>query len=422
MRRLRGSAAVLAVGVIAAACSSAWSVDGPVVEVFGSWRGEDAQRFAATVAPFEDETGIDVRFIGSGSFARDIEDRAANADLPDVALFPQPSLVRDFVDQGLLIPLAESTASAQDSAYGDAAAGVVGDHNYAVWFKAVVKSLVWYRPDTFTEGGYGIPETWADLMALTERIEKDGDTPWCLSMESFAASGWVGTDWIEDIVLRQQGADTYDAWVAGEVSFENDAIVAAFSTFGDLAGTPGRVAGGVRRILGEPWQNAQDPMFDTVPGCLLHRQASFQEANLPPDVTIGAETGVFALPSVDGTEPPMLVAGSLAAAFTDRPEVHALLAFLGTPEAGKGWAELGGFTSPHPDFDPDWYSNDFDRQIGEILDRTRTIRFDGSDMMIPAVGTGTFWTGILDLVRTGDARAATTAIQAGYATDESQEG
>ena len=92
MLRLRASALLVAGTVLAAGCSSAPVEDQPVVEVFGSWRGVDAERFAATIAPFEKETGIDVRIVGSASFVRDINDRVTNADLPDVGIFPQPSL------------------------------------------------------------------------------------------------------------------------------------------------------------------------------------------------------------------------------------------------------------------------------------------------------------------------------------------
>ena len=110
--------------------------------------------------------------------------------------------------------------------------------------------------------------------------------------------------------------------------------------------------------------------------------------------------------------------GNLATAFNDRPEVVSLIEFLGSAEAGKGWASRGGFTSPHPEFNPDWYANDFDRNIGEVLNQARTLRFDGSDLMIPAVGTGTFWSGMLTYVRYGNARDAAAEIQLGYASAE----
>lgn len=417
--QLRRASALLIVGaVFAAACSSTSVDERPVIEVFGTFRKADAQNFAATVEPFEEEHGVDVRYVGSGSFEHDIRQRIADADYPDVALFPQPALLAEFAAQGLVRPLPAETAAAQRAAYGEGVTATFDGDLYGVWFKAAVKSLVWYRSDTFAARGYEIPGSWSDLVQLTEQIEANGTTPWCLSMESFTQSGWVGTDWIEDIVLRQQGPDFYDDWVDGVVSFEDDAIVAALETFGDVVHTPGRVAGGVNRILNTPWQRAQDPMFDEEPGCLMHRQASFQEVHLPESAVLGENTNVFPLPNVDGSEPPVLVAGNLAAAFDDRSDVALLMEFLGTPEAGRVWASRGGFTSPHPDFQTEWYTSEFDRRIGEVLRQARTVRFDGSDLMTPAVGTGTFWSGMLTFVRTANARAAAAEIQAGYPVAE----
>ncbi len=417
MRRRRVSAlTLLTVGaVLVAACSSAAPDDRPVVEVFGPYRGEDASRFAAAFAPFEEQTGIDIRYVGTGSFSKDIQNRMTDADYPDVALFPQPALIRDFAHRDLLVPLSDDAVGTNMGSDAEVAAGTVGGTVYAVWFRAVVKSLVWYEPEVFRDRGYEIPGSWDDMMFLTEQIEEDGLTPWCLSMESFAATGWVGTDWIEDIVLRQHGPEFYDQWVQGDVTFEDEAIIDAFETFGEIIHQPGRVFGGTHRILNEPWTSAQAPMFNLEPpGCLLYRQASYQEANLPSSVVVGDDIDVFILPGKDGIEPPILASGDLAAAFNDRPEVRAFLEFLATPEAGEGWAAEGGFTSPHPEFDPDAYVTDFDRRLGEILQNAAVVRFDGSDLMVPPVGTGTFWTGMQSYVRTGDARAAAAEIQAGF--------
>ncbi len=33
------------------------------------------------------------------------------------------------------------------------------------------------------------------------------------------ATGWPGTDWIEDLVLRNAGPDVYDQWVKNEIPF-----------------------------------------------------------------------------------------------------------------------------------------------------------------------------------------------------------
>ena len=53
------------------------------------------------------------------------------------------------------------------------------------------------------------------MIALSDQIVADGDTPWCIGIESQAATGWPATDWVEDVMLRTTSLENYDAWVAG---------------------------------------------------------------------------------------------------------------------------------------------------------------------------------------------------------------
>ncbi len=54
------------------------------------------------------------------------------------------------------------------------------------------KSLVWYPKKAWDAAGYQVPQTWDELLALTQQIADDGDTPWCIGIESGAATGWAG--------------------------------------------------------------------------------------------------------------------------------------------------------------------------------------------------------------------------------------
>src|SRR5205823_2996060 len=73
----------------------------------------------------------------------------------------------------------------------------------SIFIKSAVKGLIWYDPKALGQAGYDVPKTWDELMATSRRIADAGNTPWCIGMEAGAASGWPGTDWLENIVLRQ---------------------------------------------------------------------------------------------------------------------------------------------------------------------------------------------------------------------------
>ena len=397
-------AAGIVCSLLAASCSSSQSDDRPVIEVFGSYRGADAANFAASFKPFEDEHGYDVRYVGTGSFSQDIQDRITEAQYPDVAIFPQPALILDAVAKGALARLPDSIAVGTDHS-GDEVL-----ESFSVWFRANAKSLVWYRPDVFEENGYDTPQTWGELMELSDRMVADGVAPWCLSIESFSSTGWVGTDWIEDIILREQGKTFYDAWVAGDILFDSAEVRHAFGTFDPVVHGVGTVLGGTNRILNTPWEDAASPMFENPSLCMMHRQVSSWSPNIPEEMAFPEDINFFVLPGLTDSPAPVLVGGELAAAFNDRPEVAAFMEYLATPAAGEGWAKLGGFVSPHEDFDASHYGSSIDKIVSQVIRDAPYVRFDGSDTMPAVVGTGTFWQAMRIYISSGDINQAVTLI------------
>ena len=90
------------------------------------------------------------------------------------------------------------------------------------------KSIVWYPVQAFADAGYEIPTTWDELIALSDQIIADGNgNPWCISIEHGDASGWVATDWIEDILLRTAPVEIYDQWMAHEIPFDHPEVLEA---------------------------------------------------------------------------------------------------------------------------------------------------------------------------------------------------
>jgi alpha-glucoside transport system substrate-binding protein len=295
--------------------------------------------------------------------------------------------------------------------------GSVDGTLYGVWYRASMKSLVWYPVPEFEDAGYTIPETWDELIALSDQMVADGGVPWCIGMESATATGWVGTDWIEDIMLRTAGGEKYDQWVAGELKFDSPEVRRAFELAGEIFFNPDYVLGGTTAILTTPFGDAPTPMFDDPPGCWLHRQASFIAGFFPEDVQadLAANVNAFYLPPIDEDKgSPVLGAGDVFAITSDRPEVAEFLRFLATPEAAEGWAKAGGFLSPNGGVPLDWYPDEITRVQAGILTSADVFRFDGSDLMPGAVGTGSFWTEIVNWVSGQDLDSTLQAIDASW--------
>ena len=254
-----------------------------------------------------------------------------------------------------------------------------------VWYRASIKSLVWYPKADFVEAGYSIPTTWNEMIALSDQMISDNRTPWCLGIGSGPATGWIGTDWVEDIMLRTTTPENYDNWVNGELLFSSTVVSTAWQTMGDIWFDDDYVLGGRQAITTTFFLDAMNPMYEDPPGCWMHRQGLFIIQNIPDSAEFGIDVDYFYLPSIDSQYgDPVLIAGDIAAAFNDTAVIRDYVSYLTTGESVKFFVESGIYLSPHRDASLDWYPES-SKGAAEILSNADTVRFDGSDLMPGAV-------------------------------------
>jgi alpha-glucoside transport system substrate-binding protein len=267
-----------------------------------------------------------------------------------------------------------------------------------------IKSLVWYNKNEFASKGYASPKSWAEMIDLSNRIVAEGGTPWAIGLESGAASGWPGTDWIEDILLRTAGPDLYDKWVKHEIPWTHPTVKRAFEYFGQIVLNPKYVLGGFTGALTTNFGDAPSALFTNPPQAYLHRQASFIQGFIRrqnPDLQAGVDYDIFPFPPIHPKAAegiPILVSGDILNCFDKRPEVIAFAKFLISGEAQEIWVKELGELSSNRNTDPALFTNPITRKAWDILSNARVSRYDGSDQMPAAVGTGSFWSGILDYV------------------------
>ncbi|HKJ57320.1 MAG TPA: ABC transporter substrate-binding protein [Nitriliruptoraceae bacterium] len=352
----------------------------------------------------EAQDDFTVTYSGSDGFEQEVILQIEGGTPPDVASFPQPGAVIEQAEQGNLVALEDLGYDIEElnSRFGEylVSLGEYDGKHYGIPDLVNFKSAVWYNVPAFEEGGYETPETWDELIALSDQMVADGLTPWCLGTGSDAATGWPGTDWIEDITLRQAGVDDYDAWVNGELPFSSDSIKRSWELFGDIIFTDGYVLGGANNISGNDFRDAPDPMFQDPPQCMMHRQATFITNFFPgagsdDELTAGEDYDFFPFPDIDGNSG-ALMAGQMLAIFRNAPEVKEYLDLYTAQEPQCALGTIAGisFISPRLDVGEDCYDNIIIAQAAGTLNEalnSGVARFDGSDLMPPEVGSGEFW-------------------------------
>jgi alpha-glucoside transport system substrate-binding protein len=147
-------------------------------------------------------------------------------------------------------------------------------------------------------------------------------------------------------------------------------------------------------------------MFDDPPKCWLHRQASFINASFPAESKAGVDYDWFPFPPIDqeGT----LFAGELTVVGKNAARAE-VVDFLEQFIAQDVQCEMGGVAassriSPNVDVGPDCYANEILADASVVLTdalEQGTGRFDASDLMPAAVGSGSFWTGMIEYMKGG---------------------
>jgi alpha-glucoside transport system substrate-binding protein len=396
--------ATAAADVDCAAFEQYGDLSGSTVTFYTSVVAPDDAPYIAAFEPFEQCTGATVEYEASKEFEAQLVVRVQSGNAPDIALFPQPGLLRTVVqDTDALVPAPDTVVENVDEYYSEdwKPYGTVDGTYYAAPNGASVKSLVWYSPTKFAEAGYEVPTTWDEMIALSDRIVADNPDgaakPWCVGISSGDATGWPATDWMEDVMLRLQGPEVYDQWVDHEIPFNGPEVAEVIAETGSILKNPDYVNGGfgdVLSIASTTFQDAGLPVLDG--SCYMYKQSSFYSSSWPDGTTVAEDGDVWAFPlppMSEETGNPILTGGEFVGAFSDRPEVQAFQTYLTSPEFVNARAGQGNWTAPNTGLDPENVADPIARLGLELLqDPDVTLRFDGSDLMPAAVGTSSFWT------------------------------
>lgn len=350
--------------------------------------GTEAELFGAVFDAFEEETGASVTLTSTGDdIAAVLGPRIAGGDPPDVALLPQPGLLKDLADQGVLQPLEEVAGEAVDQHYADIwrELGSVEGELYGVWFKAANKSLVWYNTGVFEDAGIE-PATDLDGFLEAAQTSTDFGVP---ALSVGGADGWTLTDWFENVYLRTAGPEMYDQLAAHEIPWTDPSVTTALETLAEIF-RPELLAGGTEGALRTDFNTSVTQVFTDPAEAAMVYEGDFVGAIITAETEaeLGADADVFPFPEIEGSGPAVVAGGDVAVLLSESEGGQALIEYLASPEAGEVRAELGGFISPNSSVDPEAYPDEVTRTIAESLEEAGdNLRFDLSDLQPPAFGS-----------------------------------
>jgi len=359
----------------------------PVTDVSGTvavmavWTGAEQASFQAVLDGFNEAyPNVTVTYTSAGDQLPTVLGTAVEGgNPPDIAVLPQPGLMKEYADRGELQPIDFARETIDEHFAEDwVNLGTVDDTLYGLIFKGANKSTVWYNVNVFSDAGVAPPATWDELLQVAEQIGASGVPAYSIA----GADGWTLTDLFENIYLRTAGPELYDQLTAHEIPWTDPSVTVALERMADLFADTANIAGGTAGALQTDFPTSVTQVFKESPDAAMVFEGDFVQGVIldASEAMPGEDFDVFTFPSIEGSAPSVMGGGDLAVMFRDSDASRALIEYLATPEAGEIWAARGGFSSPNRNVDPAVYPDDLTRQTATDLAEAETFRFDLSDL------------------------------------------
>ncbi|MFF3499857.1 ABC transporter substrate-binding protein [Streptomyces sp. NPDC003247] len=333
------------------------------VTILGTWTAKQAEQFETVLRGF----GIPFRYQGTAAQREVLLSKVQSGEPPDIVIMPGLGELAEYADQDLLEPL-DDLYDPEEYGAPWKSTGSPSEHVYWVPVKADLKSIVWYRQ------GHRPANTSAPVGS------------WCIGMGDDGASGWPGTDWIEDLVLQREGPDVYEDWALGSGEVEwwrSDAVRGAWEAWAGLLRQDRDAA---EHALLTDHRGAPDGnglLFDGWGGCGLEHQGSFALSFYKNDARNAAlMDSAPLLPGGGSQVRAHEVTGDFAALFGNSPRARELIRRLASQEGQQKWADLADVFSANRQVTPQ--GGTIEQEIAQRLGAGPRC-LDASDVMAPAV-------------------------------------
>ncbi|HUX42047.1 MAG TPA: ABC transporter substrate-binding protein [Rectinemataceae bacterium] len=395
---------LLAVFALATIVLGAAMAADTTITVLGTWGGQEADTFQAMTDAFTAKTGIKVQFEATRDLDAVLTTRVQAGNPPDIAVLPNPGKLYELAKAGKLVDLSkvlDMKAYAKNYSQGWKDLGSVDGKLYGLFVKAAIKGLVWYDPKNVKAAGITLPSTWDQMIATSKQIAATGVTPWSVGIESGAASGWVATDWLENIFLRLYGPAKYQDWYNGKLAWTSPEMKKAWQYFGQIVGDPTMAYGGSQYINSTNFGNAPAPLFQNPPKAYFHMQASFIQSFIMdqfPGLKPAVDFDFFGFPSIDPKWAKAVEGGAdIVAVFKNNPAVRQFMEYFASAEAQSYFAAGTGALATNKNVSLVFYPDPLTKRAADLLNKSEIVVFDASDMM-PSEMNASFWKATVDFV------------------------
>ena len=355
-----------------------------------------------------DKTGYKISYILLNDVAYYLQNNPNKADL---AILTNPQSFQELVSSKVLLPVNDFYDENSDDIYSNYLINLnSSDDNssvYGHWLRLFSNSMIWYNTERYEAIGSPKFDSFDEIIEFTKLNSTKDKELWCLSIDSAEnqplldyeygeSTGWIVSNWLENIVLGNYGTDIYDNWVKNKIKFSDDEITLSLLDIGKIVHNEDNIYKGKEYLINAQVSKSASNLLDENSSCVFSLMGHHAINHIPEDKNFGEDYNFLHFPSEDYSNMVVGIGDTVSLLNYDTPskEVYAELV---SSTFGERWASKADsqFISARTDFDESKYNNEFAKkeylQIKASL-RMNLFRYDGSMLMKKGTGQKILWT------------------------------
>ena len=384
---------------------SLFANDPPEVVIIGP-EFHEQQYFVEELNIIANELGIKIKYekvLDAETFIIDNPNSSSS-----IAIIPNPQGVVNLAERKLIYSLDDVLVDNNSifNLYPNHLSSIVSheDSIYGGWTRLFPNSLIWYDISKFEQHNVKF-DSFETLLEGTKKIADNGTSPWCANSESAASTGWVQTNWMEDVLLTKYGPKVYDEWSKLKINASNVKIFLSIKHIEDFIFYDNHIYNGPGSITDKEFRNLPKVLLDDTTECFMSWSGHYFRYYIPEDYQYLKDFAVTNVPKIN-FENSVVGIGDNIVLTKDNELSKKVISKILSKNFGEIWSSYQDteFISANQNFNKQIINNELTKYEYSIVHdalQKDLFRYDASEIMARRIGSNLLWELFREYVREG---------------------
>ena len=374
---------------------SFFAYDPPEVVIIGP-EFHEQEYFIEELNIIADELGIKIKYDAVSDAETFIIDNPNSSS--SIAIIPNPQGVVNLAERKLIYSLDDLIVDNNSifNLYPNHLVSVVSHENsiYGGWTRLFPNSLIWYDISKFEQHNITF-DSFEILLSDTKKIADQGVSPWCANSESAASTGWVQTNWMEDVLLTKYGPNVYDEWSKLKINASNIKIFLSIKHIEDFIFYDNHIYNDPGSIINKEFRNLPKVLLDDSTECFMSWSGHYFRYYIPEDYQYLKDFAVTNVPKINFENAVVGIGDSIVLTKDDELSKKVISKIL-SKNFGETWSSYQDteFISANQNFNKQIINNELTKYEYSIVHdalQKDLFRYDASEIMARPIGSNLLW-------------------------------